>query len=109
MPADASHDLEIDGLAVVRSCEKVHQISCSFPIGFLFEGDVEVGSLAEHIKDRPQCEPARSISFKAEIDPKPINACGLDGRRRFRHVRCAEIMVQQLVQVHALLLPRLSQ
>jgi len=85
-PVDAADDLRSDGLGVVRSREQVHQISCSFPIGFLFKGDVEVRSLTEHIKDRPEREPSRSIGFKAEIDPKPIDACGLDCRRSFRHV-----------------------
>ena len=82
----ASCDLGSDGLGVVRRCEQVHQVSRSLLVGFLFKSHVEVGGLPEHIQERPEREPPRSIGFKAEIDPKPICACGLYRWRGFRQV-----------------------
>ncbi len=71
----------LNGLSVIGSREQVHQISARFAIGLIFERDVEIWRMTEHVEKRPERKPLRAIGLKPEIYPQPIYAAFLYSRR----------------------------
>jgi len=69
------------------------------PVGFILEGNVEIGRVAKHVEEGPKGEPLGAVCLKAKIYPQPIDASLLHRRRSFAQVRCAKVALQKVVQV----------
>ncbi len=63
--------------SVVRGArDHVHEIARRLAVGFLLEGNIQIGCDAEHVHQRPQRETALAVGFQPEIDAHPLGPGG---------------------------------
>ena len=88
---------EYRSLVIVRRCEQVHQVPCCIPVGFVLEGNVEIGRAAKHVEEGPKGEPVGTVGLETKIYSQTIDASLLHRGRSFAQVRCAEVALKKVV------------